>query len=61
VSGRQLHRLLTLGLSALLIVVGIAAVIRTAVAGGSATALGYVLGIGLVVAGILRLYVLRRT
>jgi hypothetical protein len=61
VSPRDLHRLLTTGLSGLLVVIGIAAIVRTALAGGSGAALGYIIGVGLVAAGILRLYVLRRT
>jgi hypothetical protein len=61
VSPRQLHRLLTTGMSALLVLIGIVAVVRTAVEGGSGAALGYVIGVGLIAAGILRLYVLRKT
>jgi hypothetical protein len=58
---RDVHRGLTAALSALLVVIGLAAVVRTAVEGGSGAALGYIIGFGLVVAGILRLYVLRKT
>jgi hypothetical protein len=61
VTGRRLHRLLTGGMSALLVLIGIAAVVRTAAAGGSGAALGYIIGVGLIAAGILRLYVLRKT
>jgi hypothetical protein len=61
VSPRDLHRLLTTGLSGLLVVLGIVAVVRTAVEGGSGAALGYIIGVGLIAAGILRLYVLRKT
>ena len=58
---RALHRLLTTGLSGLLVIIGIAAVVRTALEGGSGAALGYIIGVGLIAAGILRLYVLRKT
>lgn len=46
-------------LSALLVVLGLAVVVRTAVAGGGVLAVGYVLGILLVLAGGLRLYLSR--
>jgi uncharacterized membrane protein HdeD (DUF308 family) len=61
VSGRQLHRLLTTGLSGLMVLLGIVALVRTAVAGTSGLALGYLIGVGLIAAGVLRLIVLRRT
>jgi hypothetical protein len=47
-------------LSALLVVLGVAVFVRTAVAGGGVLALGYVLGALLVLAGGLRLYLSRR-
>jgi hypothetical protein len=47
-------------LSALLLVLGVAVVVRTAVAGGGILALGYVLGTLLMLAGALRLYLSRR-
>jgi hypothetical protein len=47
-------------LSALLIVLGFAVFVRTAVAGGGPLALGYVLGVLLVLAGTLRLYLSSR-
>jgi hypothetical protein len=47
-------------LSALLIVLGLAVFVRTAVAGGGVLALGYVLGVLLVLAGALRLYLSAR-
>jgi hypothetical protein len=47
-------------LSALLIVLGLAVFVRTAVAGGGPLALGYVLGVLLVLAGTLRLYLSSR-
>jgi hypothetical protein len=59
--GRNAYRGTTWLLSAVLVVLGVVALVRTAFAGGSATALGYIVGLGLVVAGVLRLWVLRRT
>jgi hypothetical protein len=47
-------------LSALLIVLGVAVIIRTALAGGGALALGYLLGLLLAGAGALRLYLSTR-
>jgi hypothetical protein len=47
-------------LSGLLIVLGIAVFVRTAVAGGGVLALGYVLGVLLILAGALRLYLSAR-
>jgi hypothetical protein len=58
---RDVHRMLTTGMSGLLVVIGIAAVVRTALAGGSGAALGYIIGVGLIAAGVLRLYVIRKT
>lgn len=46
-------------LSGLLIVLGVAIIVRTAVAGGGVLALGYLLGTLLVGAGALRLYLVR--
>ena len=48
------------GLSALLIVLGLAVFARTALAGGGVLALGYVVGVLLVLAGALRLYLSAR-
>jgi hypothetical protein len=45
--------------SAIMVLVGAAMVIRTAFAGGGVLALGYVLGILLIVAGTLRFYLSR--
>jgi hypothetical protein len=47
---------LTRVLSGVLIVLGVAVIVRTALAGGGALALGYVLGALLAGAGGLRLY-----
>ena len=46
--------------SAVLVVLGVAVVVRTAIAGGGALALGYVLGALLVLVGGLRLYLSSR-
>jgi hypothetical protein len=50
----------TRALSGFVIVLGVAVIVRTAVAGGGVLALGYLLGILLVVAGTLRLYLSTR-
>jgi hypothetical protein len=51
---------LTRVLSGVLIVLGVAVIVRTALAGGGALALGYVLGVLLAGAGALRLYLSTR-
>jgi hypothetical protein len=48
------------GLSVLLMVLGAAVFLRTAIAGGGFLALGYVVGVLLVLAGALRLYLSAR-
>jgi hypothetical protein len=53
---RQIHRTSTRVMSILMIVVGIALVVRTIVAGGSAVATGVLLGVLFVAAGAGRLY-----
>ena len=60
-SGRDIHRGGTVLLSALLIVVGVALVVRTVVAGGGAGALGIVLGVLCALAGAGRLWIVWRT
>jgi hypothetical protein len=47
-------------LSAALVFLGVAVFVRTAVAGGGVLALGYVLGVLLILAGALRLYLSTR-
>jgi hypothetical protein len=47
-------------LSALMIVIGVAMIVRTVVAGGGAVALGLLLGVLFVAAGAGRLYAERR-
>jgi uncharacterized membrane protein HdeD (DUF308 family) len=54
---RELHRQTTAVLSVVLIVLGVAIVVRTLVAGGGATAIGLLLGVLFVAAGLGRLYV----
>jgi hypothetical protein len=46
-------------LSAIMVLLGLAVLIRTALAGGGVLALGYVLGVLLILAGSLRLYLAR--
>lgn len=48
----------TLAFSALLVVLGVAILVETAIVGGS---LGYLLGTLLALAGALRIYLVRRT
>jgi hypothetical protein len=47
-------------LSAILVLLGGAMIVRTAVAGGGLLALGYLFGVLLVLVGALRLYLSRR-
>jgi hypothetical protein len=60
-SGRNIYRGGTFAMNLLLIVFGAVVLVRTAIAGGSALAVGYLIGAGLVAAGVLRLWILRRT
>jgi uncharacterized membrane protein HdeD (DUF308 family) len=60
-SGRGVHRGATLAFSVLLLALGLVVLVRTAVAGGSALAIGYVIGVALIVVGLLRLWLLRKT
>ena len=54
--GRQVHNSSTRVLSIVMIVIGIALIARTLVAGGGALATGIVLGVLFVLAGLARLY-----
>ena len=54
--GRSVHRSATLLLSAAMVVIGIAMLVRTLGAGGGPLALGFVLGLLFVAAGGGRLY-----
>lgn len=60
-SGRDVHRAGTQALSIVLILVGVALIVRTVLAGGGAGALGILLGVLFVAAGAGRLWVARRT
>jgi hypothetical protein len=60
-SGRDVHRGGTQLLSALLVIVGVAVIVRTVAAGGGAGALGILLGVLFVAAGAGRFWVARRT
>ena len=61
VSGRTVYRSGTALMSIALIAIGAAAIVRTAAAGATGPAVGYLLGAGLLAAGVLRLVILRRT
>jgi hypothetical protein len=54
--GRQLQNSSTRFLSIVMIVIGIALIVRTLAAGGGAVATGIVLGVLFVLAGLARLY-----
>jgi uncharacterized membrane protein len=53
---RQIHRTSTRVMSILMIVIGIALLVRTVIAGGGAIATGVILGLLFVAAGAARLY-----
>jgi hypothetical protein len=54
--GRQVHSSSTRVMSIAMVVIGLALIVRTIVAGGGALATGIVLGILFVLAGLARLY-----
>jgi hypothetical protein len=58
---RELHRGGTAVMSLLLVAIGVAILVRTIVAGGGALAIGVLLGVLFVAAGIGRLWVGRRS
>ncbi len=60
-NGRAAYRGSTFLLSIAMIVLGLVALVRTAVGAGLAPALGYAIGAALVVAGALRLWLVVRT
>jgi hypothetical protein len=60
-SGRAAYRGGSFVMSCLMIAIGALALVRTAAAGGSGLAFGYLIGVGLIAAGVLRLLLLRRT
>jgi hypothetical protein len=57
--GRELHRQSTRLMSAVMLLIGVAILVRTVAAGGGPLALGVVLGVLFIVAGAGRLYVAR--
>ncbi len=59
--GRNIYRGGTFAMNLVVIVFGVVLLVRTAVAGGSTLAVGYLIGAGLVAVGSLRLWILRRT
>lgn len=58
--GRDLHRTMTTVISATLVILGIAMIVRTIAAGGGPLALGVMLGALFVLAGLGRVYVARK-
>jgi hypothetical protein len=60
-SGRNIYRGGTFAMNLLVILFGVVLLVRTAVAGGSTLAVGYLIGAGLIAVGSLRLWILRRT
>ncbi len=60
-SGRDAHRQMTKAMSVVLILVGLAILIRTVSAGGGPLATGILIGVLFVAAGLGRLWVARRT
>jgi hypothetical protein len=57
---REAHRAGTLVMSLLMVVIGVAIVVRTVVAGGGALAVGLILGVLFILAGAGRLWVTLR-
>jgi hypothetical protein len=57
---REVHRAGTLAMSLLMVVIGVAIVVRTVVAGGGALAVGLILGVLFILAGAGRLWVTLR-
>jgi multisubunit Na+/H+ antiporter MnhB subunit len=53
---RQLHRSSTRVMSILMVIIGIALIMRTLLAGGGGLALGIILGLLFILAGAARLY-----
>jgi hypothetical protein len=60
-SGRGIYRGGTLLMNLVLMAIGVVVLVRTVTAGGSALAVGYLIGGGLLIAGGLRLWLLWRT
>jgi uncharacterized membrane protein len=53
---RQIHRTSTRVMSILMILIGLALIVRTVIAGGGALAIGLLLGLLFIAAGAARLY-----
>jgi hypothetical protein len=53
---RQIHRASTRVMSILMILIGLALIVRTVIAGGGALAIGLLLGLLFIAAGAARLY-----
>ena len=60
-TGRDLHRSTTTFFSVVLVLLGVAMIVRALTGGGGALAIGVVLGILFVLAGSGRIYLARRT
>jgi hypothetical protein len=60
-TGRGIYRGGTFLMNLVLMGIGVAVLVRTATAGGSAFSVGYLIGGGLLIAGALRLWLLHRT
>jgi hypothetical protein len=60
-SGKGIYRGGTFAMNLVLLVFGVIVLARTIVAGGSALAVGYLIGGGLIIVSVLRLWLLRRT
>jgi hypothetical protein len=60
VNSRGAYRTGTLLMSVLLTMLGLGIITRTALAGGSGVAIGYIMGSAMVIVGGLRLWILRR-
>jgi hypothetical protein len=59
-TGRDLHRRTTIAFSVVLVLLGVAMIVRAIAAGGGALAIGVVLGVLFVFAGGGRIYLARR-
>ncbi|MCW3008723.1 MAG: hypothetical protein JWP17_3349 [Solirubrobacterales bacterium] len=59
--GRDVHRQSTVALSTALLIIGLALIIRTLLAGGGVGALGILLGVLFVAAGAGRLWIVRKS
>jgi hypothetical protein len=59
--GRNLHRASTRVLSLVLVALGVAMIVSTLARGGGATAVGILLGVLFIAAGLGRLYMLKQT